>query len=246
MNRVSEASELEKYNASRTYQHASFFMKLGRLKGVREGPEQPYVVDQDREHQLIASEEGPFPSSTYTIYSWPSEFIVNIFGTPNWEHKIREAKTPEEIIAIHREPDIPVHNKIADRLVELQNYHEENPDEEEPLTLEALRELALFFFNNPSLPFPHISFFPNDEIYLEWKLQPQGRVAAQLSPHKKLVNFAAIEKTFDPEEEREEVNGFLPEAMAISNITYFTDKKNEFEDRRPPPRLRSFRTILQT
>ena len=142
----------------------------------------------------------------------------------NWRSKVSSADNPEEIIELFRQSDNPKFNRIADRLRELQDFYEEDPEGGDPLTIEALRTLAFFVGNNIDLPYSHISVYSDGRVYLEWRLHPQGRLAMELSSDKDLINFAAISATAEEGIERKEVSGALPEKEAIEAVRWFINR----------------------
>ena len=142
----------------------------------------------------------------------------------NWRSRVSSADNLEEIIDLFRQSDNPKFNKIADRLRELQDFYEEDPEGGDPLTIEALRTLAFFVGNNRDLPYSHISVYSDGRVYLEWRLHPQGRLAMELSPDKDLINFAAISATAEEGIERKEVSGALPEKEAIEAVRWFINR----------------------
>lgn len=142
----------------------------------------------------------------------------------DWYSKVASAESPAEIIELFRQSGVPKFNRIADRLVELQEFHEEDPEGEEPLTIEALRTLASFVKNNQDLPYSHISLCEDKMVYLEWRLHPQGRLAMELLPDGKLINFGAISGTIQSGLERIEVSGILPEKEAIEAVRWFINR----------------------
>lgn len=142
----------------------------------------------------------------------------------DWHSKVSSADNPEEIIDLFSQSDNPKFNRISDRLRELQDFYEEDPEGVDPLTIEALRTLAFFVGNNIDLPYSHISVYSDGRIYLEWRLHPQGRLAMELSPDKDLINFAAISATAEEGIERKEVSGALPEKEAIEAVRWFINR----------------------
>ena len=142
----------------------------------------------------------------------------------DWYSKVAFAESPVEIIELFRQSGIPKFNRIADRLVELQEFHEEDPEGEEPLTIEALQTLASFVKNNQDLPDSHISLCEDKMVYLEWRLHPQGRLAMELLPDSKLINFGAISGTIQSGIKRIEVSGILPEKEAIEAVRWFINR----------------------
>ena len=155
------------------------------------------------------------------IAEWGGSFFHVDIGVLDWCSQVSSADSPEDVIDLFRQSDNPKFNRIADRLRELQDFYEEDPEGEDPLTIEALRTLALFVGNNPDMPYSHISLSPDEGVYLEWRLHPQGRFAIELSPNKKLVEFAAISATAEEGVEREQVSGTLPEKEAIEALGWF-------------------------
>ena len=142
----------------------------------------------------------------------------------DWHSKVSSADNPEEIIELFRQSYNPKFNRIANRLRELQDFYEEDPEGGDPLTIEALRTLAFFVGNNLDLPYSHISVYSDGRVYLEWRLHPQGRLAMELSPDKDLINFAAISATAEEDIERKEVSGALPEKEAIEAVRWFINR----------------------
>lgn len=187
-----------------------------QLESIEEWNSMPGVVPEEvipsRFRKVIRRRWASFSHSHVEISRW------------DWHSKVSSADNPEEIIELFRQSDNPKFNRIANRLRELQDFYEEDPEEGDLLTIEALRTLAFFVGNNLDLPYSHISVYSDGRVYLEWRLHPQGRLAMKLSPDRDLINFAAISATAEEGIKRKEVSGALPEKEAIEAVRWFINR----------------------
>ena len=136
-----------------------------------------------------------------------------------YQRSIANADSREEVTALLRQAGL---DAAADRLDDLQELIEEDPDEPE-MSLDSLRQLALFLMEERQLPFPGIGMGPDGLLGMSWRIPERGIVAMQFLPSG-LVQFAASRDLNDPESRRIGVNGTLPAKEALQSVKTFTSR----------------------
>ena len=137
-----------------------------------------------------------------------------------WKKHIAEATKQEEIVAILRLFEL---DAIADRLGYLQRTIADDPDEQ-PLTFESLRGLALFLMSERQLPYPQISISPEGNAQIEWRVGENGILAMEFLPVDGLIRFAAISAPAKLGVHRNKVYGTLPMEDALNAVKAFTSE----------------------
>ena len=138
----------------------------------------------------------------------------------SWKKLIAEATKQEEIVAILRLFGL---DAIADRLGYLQRTIADDPDEQ-PLTFESLRGLALFLMSERQLPYPQIAISPEGNAQIEWRVGEYGILAMEFLPVDGLIRFAAISAPAKLEVQRNKVYGTLPKEDALNAVKAFTSE----------------------
>ena len=137
-----------------------------------------------------------------------------------WKKHIAEATKQEEIVAILRLFEL---DAIADRLGYLQRTIADDPDEQ-PLTFESLRGLALFLMSERQLPYPQIAISPEGNAQIEWRVGENGILAMEFLPVDGLIRFAAISAPAKLGVQRNKVYGTLPKEDALNAVKAFTSE----------------------
>ncbi len=136
----------------------------------------------------------------------------------SWRKHITTAKKQEEVIAILRLFGLDV---VADRLGYLHKITLDDPDEE-PMTLESLKELALFLMSERQLPDPRIAISPDGLAQIEWQVGDNGVLAMEFLPVDSLIRFAAVSAPAKRGVQRMRVYGTLPKDDALNAVKAFT------------------------
>ena len=135
------------------------------------------------------------------------------------QHSVASAASREEVTALLRQSGL---DAAADRLDYLQELIEEDPDEPE-MSLDSLRQLALFLMEERQLPFPGIGMGPDGLLGISWRIPERGIIAMRFLPSC-LVQFAASRDLTAPESQRIGVNGTLPAKEALQSVKTFTSR----------------------
>ena len=125
--------------------------------------------------------------------------------SPAWQPQIRNARTPEEIIATLRLFDSEV---VANRLTYLHSLADDDPDEP-TIEIESLRVMALLLMGERHLPDPRIGVTPDGFIQIEWRISDNGMLAMVFLPSG-MVQFAGVGAPTQRGADRWRVNGTLP------------------------------------
>ena len=112
--------------------------------------------------------------------------------------------------------------KSADRIAALHQMCNEDANEH-PLDVDSVRHLARFLVSEPQLPAPRIAVSPDGLMQIEWRLPPGGIVAIQFLIDGRL-EFAAIEGSATPQDQRDHVGGAHHKDFVLNAITPFLNQ----------------------
>lgn len=132
---------------------------------------------------------------------------------------IADAASLEEVTALLRKAGL---NDAADRLDYLQELKDEDPDEPE-MSLDSLRQLALFLMEEKQLPHPGIGLCSDGRLEIAWHI-PENGIIAMRFPSPGLIEFAAVCGPLESETGRIRVNGHLPKREALKAVQTFIDR----------------------
>ena len=109
---------------------------------------------------------------------------------------------------------------IADRLEYLQGLVADDPDEQ-PMSIDSMRELAYFLMSEQQLPQPQIAIGPEGLAQIEWRVGETGILAMEFLPYN-LIRFAAISAPAKSGAKRMRVSGTLERAATLRAVEVFT------------------------
>ena len=135
------------------------------------------------------------------------------------QQSIANADSREGVTSLLRQAGL---DAAADRLDDLQELIEEDPEEPE-MSLDSLRQLALFLMEERQLPSPDISISPEGIMGISWRIPVKGIVAMEFLLSG-LIMFAGTCGQGGSENERIVVNGKLPRAETLQALKPFTDR----------------------
>ena len=110
-------------------------------------------------------------------------------------------------------------NESADRLIYLQRLADEDPDEE-PLTIESLRELTTFLIDERELGDPQIGVSPDGVALAQWRVMGAGILAMEFLGSE-LIRFAGTSGPGSRDGESLRVSGTLPKTKALQVVKPF-------------------------
>ena len=130
--------------------------------------------------------------------------------------RIMAATRHDEIIAV-----LPLLGcrAIADRLDYLREISGDDDPDEPPMTLDSLRELALFLVSEPQWTDPEIGISPDGVLQAEWRCR-DGILAMKFLPAG-FIRFAAVSRTTGIQPQLR-VQGTLPKDKALRAMQAFT------------------------
>lgn len=129
------------------------------------------------------------------------------------------ANSCEEIVAELRQSGL---SSAAERIVDLQQLLEEDPDEPE-MSLESLRQLTLFLVEERQLPAPDIGVGPDGLLGISWRIPERGIIAMSFLASG-LIQFAATCGPVDFDIGPARVSGTLPRKETLKAVELFTDR----------------------
>ena len=109
---------------------------------------------------------------------------------------------------------------LADRLSYLQEIASGEDPDEPSMTLDSLRELALFLVSEPQCHDPEIGISPDGLLLAEWRVRGGGTLAMKFLPAG-LIQFAAISRPTAGQQALS-VQGTLPKDEALRAVQAFT------------------------
>lgn len=129
------------------------------------------------------------------------------------------ASSYKEIVAELKQSGL---DSAAERIVELQGFIEEDPEEPE-MSLESLRQMALFLVEERHLPAPDIGVGPDGLLGIEWRVPERG-IIYMVFLTSGLIQFAATCGPVDFDIGPARVSGTLPRRETLQAVQLFTDR----------------------
>ena len=110
----------------------------------------------------------------------------------------------------------------AERIAYLRGLKEEDPEEPE-MSLESLRQMALFLVEERHLPAPDIGVGPDGLLGIEWRVPERGLIAMNFLTSG-LIRFAATCGPVYFDVGPVNVSGTLPRKETLQAVKLFTDR----------------------
>lgn len=101
---------------------------------------------------------------------------------------ITDAATTDEVIEAL---DAFGLDKVVERLRYLHSLDDDLVNDEQPMNLESLRQLAVLLIERPELPKPGIGVCDDGMLQIQWNILPAGLLAMVFRPPD-LIEFAAV------------------------------------------------------
>ena len=114
-------------------------------------------------------------------------------------------------------------NMIADRILYLHKVIDNSPDQIN-FDLASLRNLALFFINEPQLPTPQIVVDEEGLSHAEWQIQDRGILIMVFLPSD-MIKFVGICQPHEHSQLEWDVSGTLPPKQMLKAIKPFLDMR---------------------
>ena len=134
--------------------------------------------------------------------------------------QIADAATPDEIIEAL---DAFGLDQVVERLRYLRSLDDDLVNDEQPMNLESLRQLAVLLIERPELPKPGIGVCDDGMLQIEWTILPAGLLAMVFRPPD-LIEFAAVTGPPDAAMQRPGTSGAATRDETLVALEPFMDR----------------------